>query len=109
MTTRALSLGFAGLGVMGRPMASHLAAAGHAMTLYDVVPGLASGLAASIGAHAASTPAELAARSDIVVTTLPFGTIVTTMSLRAASSAGVDAACAPIDAASPLARPGTTS
>ena len=57
MTTRKRSLGFAGLGVMGRPMASHLAAAGHAMTLYDVVPGLASELAATLGAHAASTPA----------------------------------------------------
>ena len=76
MTTRPLSLGFAGLGVMGRPMASHLAAAGHAMTLYDVVPGLASELAASLGAHAASTPAELAARSDVVVTMVPNGSVV---------------------------------
>ena len=76
MTTRPLSLGFAGLGVMGRPMASHLAAAGHAMTLYEVVPGLASELAATLGAHAASTPAELAARSDVVVTMVPNGSVV---------------------------------
>ena len=62
---------------MGRPMASHLAAAGYAMTLYDVAPGLARDLAATLaGAHAASTPAELAARSDIVVTMVPNGAVV---------------------------------
>ena len=79
MTTRPLSIGFAGLGVMGRPMASHLATAGHRMTLYDVVPGLAQGVAATLAAadpHVASTPAELAARSDIVITMVPNGTVV---------------------------------
>ena len=29
------AIGFVGLGVMGRPMTSHLAAAGHAMTLIE--------------------------------------------------------------------------
>jgi 3-hydroxyisobutyrate dehydrogenase-like beta-hydroxyacid dehydrogenase len=81
MTTRPLSLGFAGLGVMGRPMASHLAAAGHAMTLYDVAPGLARDVATSAAfaattTHVAATPAELAARSDIVVTMVPNGAVV---------------------------------
>jgi 3-hydroxyisobutyrate dehydrogenase-like beta-hydroxyacid dehydrogenase len=77
MTTRPLSIGFAGLGVMGRPMASHLAAAGHALTLHDVVPGLARDVAGTLrGAQVAATPAELAARSDIVVTMVPNGTVV---------------------------------
>ena len=77
MTSRPPSIGFVGLGVMGRPMASHLAAAGYAMTLYDVVPGLAPDLAATLaGAYAASTPAELAARTDIVVTMVPNGAVV---------------------------------
>jgi 3-hydroxyisobutyrate dehydrogenase len=77
MASRSPSLGFVGLGVMGRPMASHLAAAGHAMTLYDVAPGLAAEVAAGLaGAHAARTPAELAARSDIVVTMVPNGAVV---------------------------------
>jgi 3-hydroxyisobutyrate dehydrogenase-like beta-hydroxyacid dehydrogenase len=79
MTTRPLSVGFAGLGVMGRPMASHLAAAGHAMTLFDVAPGLAQDVAASLAggrANVASSPAELAARSDIVVTMVPNGAVV---------------------------------
>ena len=77
MTSRPPSLGFVGLGVMGRPMASHLAAAGHAMTLYDVAPGRADEVAAAIaGAHVARTPAELAAMSDIVVTLVPNGAVV---------------------------------
>ncbi|MGZ5892776.1 MAG: NAD(P)-binding domain-containing protein, partial [Caldimonas sp.] len=77
MTTRPLSIGFAGLGVMGKPMASHLAAAGHAMTLYDIAPGLSSDVAGALaGAHVAATPAELAARSDIVVTMVPNGAVV---------------------------------
>ena len=43
-------------------------------------------------------------------TTAPFGTIVTTMSLRAASSAGVRATCAPESAAATSsARPGAVS
>jgi hypothetical protein len=48
MTTRPLSLGFVGLGVMGRPMVSHLAAAGHALTLYDIAPGIAAHVAATL-------------------------------------------------------------
>ena len=77
MTSRSPSLGFVGLGVMGRPMAGHLAAAGHALTLYDIAPGLAESVAATlVGAHAARTPAELAARSEIVVTMVPNGAVV---------------------------------
>ena len=77
MTLRPPPLGFVGLGVMGRPMASHLAAAGHAITLYDIAPGRADDVAATLaGAKAARTPAELADRSDIVITMVPNGTVV---------------------------------
>ena len=40
MTTpsRLPAIGFIGLGAMGRPMASHLAATGHAMQLFDAAP-----------------------------------------------------------------------
>jgi 3-hydroxyacyl-CoA dehydrogenase len=34
-TSTPLNLGFIGLGVMGAPMAGHLAAAGHRLTLLD--------------------------------------------------------------------------
>jgi 3-hydroxyisobutyrate dehydrogenase-like beta-hydroxyacid dehydrogenase len=71
------AIGFVGLGVMGRPMASHLAAAGYAMTLHDAAAGRAQEVAATLaGAHVAATPAELAARSDIVVTMVPNGAVV---------------------------------
>jgi 3-hydroxyisobutyrate dehydrogenase len=71
------SVGFVGLGVMGRPMASHLAAAGYALTLFDAIDGRADSVAAAlIGAHAAATPSELAARSDIVITMVPNGAVV---------------------------------
>jgi 3-hydroxyisobutyrate dehydrogenase len=70
-------IGFVGLGVMGRPMASHLAAAGYALSLHDVAAGRAQGIAATLaGARAAATPVELAARSDIVITMVPNGAVV---------------------------------
>ncbi len=70
-------VGFAGLGVMGRPMAEHLGAAGYAMRLYDIVPGLSAEAAAAIGgAQACASPAELAGASDIVVTMVPNGQVV---------------------------------
>jgi 3-hydroxyisobutyrate dehydrogenase len=71
------SVGFVGLGVMGRPMASHLATAGYAMTLHHAAVGRAQDVAATLaGAAVAATPAELAARSDIVVTMVPNGAVV---------------------------------
>ncbi len=70
-------VGFIGLGVMGRPMAAHLAAAGYPMQLFDAAPGVAGALAATLtGACAAESPAALAAASDIVVTMVPNGEAV---------------------------------
>lgn len=71
------AIGFIGLGVMGRPMASHLAAAGHEMHLFDAVAGRADEVAASLRtARAASTPAALAAACGIVITMVPNGQVV---------------------------------
>ena len=70
-------VGFVGLGVMGRPMASHLAAAGYSLQLFDAASGLAADLAATLpNAAAAGSPAALAAASDIVVTMVPNGEVV---------------------------------
>jgi 3-hydroxyisobutyrate dehydrogenase len=70
-------VGFVGLGVMGRPMASHLSRAGCPLQLFDVAPGLAAELAASLpNAVASASPAVLAAGSDIVVTMVPNGEVV---------------------------------
>ena len=76
-----LAIGFIGLGVMGAPMAGHLARAGHSLTLLDANADTARDLAATLGAKAAGTPAEVAARSDIVITMLPNGSVVQQVAL----------------------------
>lgn len=72
----ALSLGFIGLGVMGAPMAGHLARAGHRLSLLDADPARTRAVAAELGATAMATPAEVAAASDIVISMLPNGSVV---------------------------------
>ncbi len=76
-------LGFVGLGVMGRPMASHLARAGYTMTVHDADMKIARALAKALGgeARAAATPREVAERSDIVITMLPNGEVVQAVTL----------------------------
>ncbi len=51
---------FIGLGVMVRPRVTHLAAAGHAVTLFDRAAGLAEEIAATLpAARIAADPREL--------------------------------------------------
>jgi 3-hydroxyisobutyrate dehydrogenase-like beta-hydroxyacid dehydrogenase len=71
-----MQIGFIGLGVMGGPMAGHLAQAGHRLTLLDSDGARARALAGELGAVAVGTPAEVAAASEIVVTMLPDGQVV---------------------------------
>ena len=62
---------------MGRPMASHLAAAGHAITLYDIAPRPGRRRRRDARRRGrARTPAALAAGSDIVITMVPNGAVV---------------------------------
>jgi 3-hydroxyisobutyrate dehydrogenase len=77
------AIGFVGLGVMGAPMAGHLARAGHRLTLLDADPALAPRLAAQFGGacRAVDTPAAVAAASDIVITMLPNGSVVQQVAL----------------------------
>jgi 3-hydroxyisobutyrate dehydrogenase len=65
-----MDIGFIGLGNMGAPMAKNLAAAGHAVTGFDVAAVAVEGVAA-----AASAP-EAAAGRDAVITMLPDGKIL---------------------------------
>lgn len=81
MTTAPLNIGFVGLGVMGAPMAGHLARAGHALTVLDADAARTRAVAGKIGGRAATTPAEVAAASDIVVTMLPDGRVVQQVAL----------------------------
>ena len=63
-------LGFIGLGIMGKPMAGHLLAAGHTVHVYDVVPESVKELAAK-GAVACNSGQEVAQKSDIIFTMVP--------------------------------------
>jgi len=57
---------FLGLGVMGYPMAGHLARAGHTVTVYNRTRAKADAWVAEFGGQAAGTPREAAAAADIV-------------------------------------------
>lgn len=57
---------FLGLGVMGYPMAGHLARAGHRVTVYNRTPAKAAQWVAEHGHASAATPREAAAQADIV-------------------------------------------
>jgi len=57
---------FLGLGVMGHPMAGHLARAGHATTVYNRTAAKAAAWVTEYGGAAAATPREAAAGADIV-------------------------------------------
>ena len=77
-------IGFIGLGVMGTPMAGHLANAGHALTVLDVDRAKAERVAARhAGIELAATPREVAAAAGIVITMLPSGEYVRDVALGA--------------------------
>lgn len=57
---------FLGLGVMGYPMAGHLAAAGHDVSVYNRTASKAEAWVSQHGGRACKTPAEAAAGADII-------------------------------------------
>ncbi len=59
-------LAFIGLGVMGLPMAGHLARAGHQVTVYNRTAAKAQAWVAEFGGASAPTPREAAHGADIV-------------------------------------------
>ncbi|HJM27638.1 MAG TPA: NAD(P)-binding domain-containing protein, partial [Acidimicrobiales bacterium] len=62
--------GYIGLGDMGSAMAENLIANSDAVTVFDINP-QAVEAAVSLGAHAASNPAEVAAASDVLSICVP--------------------------------------
>jgi 3-hydroxyisobutyrate dehydrogenase-like beta-hydroxyacid dehydrogenase len=60
------NVAFIGLGVMGFPMAGHLAKAGHAVTVYNRTPKKAKDWVKKHGGRLAATPAQAAQGADIV-------------------------------------------
>lgn len=63
-------IGFIGLGVMGKPMARNLLKAGYPLIVHNRSRAAVQELAQE-GAAAASSPAQVAAGSDVVITMLP--------------------------------------
>jgi len=79
------TIGFIGLGRMGRPMASNLCRKGFQLAVYDINREPVREVE-RLGAHAAASVAEVAAASDVVLTMLPNSAIVEDVML---GSAGV--------------------
>jgi len=62
-----LRLGFIGLGIMGYPMAGHLARAGHDVTVFNRTAGKAQHWVAEYGGRSAPSPAAAAEHADVVL------------------------------------------
>ena len=70
------AIGFIGLGTMGQPMAARIAAAGYCVAVNDADRVRSTEIAREIGSSTCSSPAEVAERSDILITMLPSSAIV---------------------------------
>lgn len=64
------TVGFIGLGIMGRPMAHNLLKAGHRLVAHSRSAGPVDELVAA-GAERATSPADVAGRAGVVITMLP--------------------------------------
>jgi len=67
MSSEKKRVGFIGLGVMGKPMATNLLKAGYPLTVWNRTRSKMNDLVA-MGAYGASSPKEVAERSDVVIT-----------------------------------------
>ena len=61
-----MNIGFVGLGVMGFPMAGHLQAAGHRVTVYNRTAQKAQQWVAQYGGQSAATPRDASRGADLV-------------------------------------------
>ena len=68
-STPSVRIGFIGLGIMGAPMAGHLIAAGHALSVHK--RGALPAAIADAGATRCRNGREVAERSDVVITMVP--------------------------------------
>ena len=64
------TIGFIGLGIMGKPMARHLLKAGYPLVIHNRSRAAVDELTLE-GAHAAETPQGVAQKSEVVITMLP--------------------------------------
>jgi 3-hydroxyisobutyrate dehydrogenase len=70
------TVGFVGVGKMGRPMARRLAAAGYKLLVADAAAAQVDALVAETGCERAESLAELGRACDVVITMLPDGRAV---------------------------------
>jgi len=61
------TIAFLGLGIMGAPMARHLATTGHQLVVFNRTSSKAAAWVAAHGGRSAATPAEAAANADVVI------------------------------------------
>ncbi len=87
---QAQNIGFVGLGVMGEPMAGHLAAAGHSVRVLDADPARVADVVARTPALSPATgAAELGAFADVLITMLPNGEVVRRVLIGDHASPGI--------------------
>jgi len=65
-----MKVGFIGLGIMGKPMVKNLLSAGYSVSVYDIVSAAVEEVAAA-GAVACASVADVAQKSDVIITMLP--------------------------------------
>lgn len=75
MTVTKRRIGYIGLGMMGGSMATHLVKSGYPVTVYDPNEAAVEAVL-EFGAERGASPSDVAARSEIVITSLPNPTIV---------------------------------
>jgi 2-hydroxy-3-oxopropionate reductase len=63
-------IGFIGLGIMGKPMSRNLLKAGYPLVVYDIVPAAVEEIVGA-GAEKGTSPKDVAARTDVIITMLP--------------------------------------
>lgn len=65
-----MKIGFIGLGIMGKPMAKNLLKAGYPVVAYDIVPEAVKELVQA-GAEQGASSADVASKSEVIITMLP--------------------------------------
>lgn len=82
------TVGFIGLGAMGRPMTERLAAAGYPLKVFDRDPAVLARTAEAQGVEALTDPQAVAGTADILFTCLPNDAVVRAVYLGQGSLAG---------------------
>ena len=67
------TIGFIGLGIMGRPMAKNLMKAGHSLIAFDAFATAALDDVVAAGAKRAASSKDVAAQAPILITMVPDG------------------------------------